>query len=209
MDISFKITNTRWPLSNVPNAHAVCVFLLFVCLFFCLVLFLQMPSLNVPTDDSQVMKYRVFNFCRNLNVISWWHRDVSFAISQIASGLKRTIFGCISTENSPLRFDWQCWADRHFLLSHMEIFLVWLGLCSYDVSLDLLPRTMPILQALEFQGLGRLAVPNVEFPWQENTLNLPLNLRRTGSFNDQYSNSLAIAHLPHNIYRWAKNALKV
>ena len=72
---------------------------------------------------------------------------------------------------------------------------------SYDFEIDQLPQTMPKLQTLIYRGQNVFPAPSVEFPWREETLDLPLNLSRTQSFNDHYANSLDIAQLSPNIYR--------
>ena len=90
-------------------------------------------------------------------------------------------------------------------LENPVIVMPMLNHCRYSVAFELLPKTMPKLQALIFLGLGRLPAPAVEFPWQQETLLLPLNMSRTITYNDQYSSDLALPTLPPNIFRWVVN----
>ena len=67
---------------------------------------------------------------------------------------------------------------------------------------NLLERTMPVLQKLELHSTEGPISSNVTFPWYPELLELPLGLKRSSSFNDAYSESIGIAPLAPNIYRY-------
>ena len=64
-----------------------------------------------------------------------------------------------------------------------------------------LMRGMPVLQSFEYFGLSLLSLPDLSFPWFQDSLHLPLNLSRTPNFNNQYSETLGTDTLPPHLYR--------
>ena len=63
-----------------------------------------------------------------------------------------------------------------------------------------LVKTMPVLQSVGCDG-GDLSLDHLQFPWNQQTVTMFGNLRRSPTYNRQYANLAGITSLPSNIYR--------